>query len=127
MDKILDIIRQVIVSPFDIFVVAVGLLFIIFGILAGVFKKYRWFIAFSNGIPKNEWNKIDFNSSSLKYYCIITCLFGLFLVLIPFFFACLNTKYVYRTLILVFVPLLFSTFMNLYFNSIKKNNTYTEK
>jgi len=121
MDKIINAIKQVITSP-DVSFIAIGLLFIVFGVLAGVFKQY-WFIAGVNCTSKKELAKMDLNYLC-KYFGIFMCALGLFIVLSTFSYEYFSLKYEWRAFIFMTVLLSFCIFMIWFFNVKKKSRIY---
>ena len=99
-----------------------GLLIIVAGILAGVFKQY-WFIAGVNTMSKKELAKIDLDYVT-KFSGICFCIIGLFLVLTPFLFDHFNIK---NELITPIVIISIVLFMVLYLNIFKRKRIYNKK
>ena len=122
MDKIINVIKQVITTP-DVTFAAVGLLFIIIAIVVGVFKQY-WLIAGVNTAPKKELGKVDLEYVG-KYFGIFFGIFGFVFLISPFIFRYLNIMRYYGPFFFVaifaLVGLLFS------YGHIKKDRIYKKK
>jgi len=97
-----------------------GLVFIVFGILAGVFKQY-WFIAGVNTTSKKELEKVDIDYLT-KFCGIWFCIIGLFCALSPFLFDHFNLKH--RKLIEAIVCVSIITFGVLYLNVFNRKRVY---
>jgi len=100
----------------------VGLLFIVIGIVVGVFKQY-WLIAGLNTKSGKELAKIDLDYVT-KYFGLFFGIFGLFLVLSPIIFDCFNITQEGRNTIIPIVIISFVVFILLYFNVIKRKRVY---
>ena len=105
--------------------VAIGLFFIVIGVIVGVFKQY-WLIAGLNtasGMTSKELAKIDLDYIT-KYFGLFFGTFGLFLVLSPFIFGFFDVKQEVRNTIFPIVIGSFCIFLVLYFNVFKKKRIY---
>ena len=117
MDIIIDIIKH---TEFKI-----GLLFIVIGIVVGVFKQY-WLIAGLNTKSGKELAKIDLDYVT-KYFGLFFGILGLLLVLSPILFDCLNVTHENRNIIIPIVIVSFIAFILLFFNVIKRKRVYSKK
>ena len=124
MDKIIEVISQVIKSGDAVPTTVAGSIILFFAIVVGVFKQYD-LIAGVNTMSKKEKAKMD-----LDYMCksfgIIFGLLGLFLLISPFIFAYFNIKHEHRNIIIPIAICSFCVFMCLFFNVIKKNRIYNK-
>ena len=104
----------------------IGLLFIVIGILIGVFKQ-TWLIAGVNTMSKKELAKMDLDYVG-KWFGIFSGVFGGIFILSQFIFKYLNIMNYYHYFILISI-FVFCVFLILYFNVIKKDRIYkkTEK
>ena len=117
MDIIMDFIKH---AEFK-----VGLLFIIIGIVIGVFKQY-WLIAGLNTKSGKELAKIDLDYVT-KYFGLFFGILGLLLMLSPIIFDCFNVTQEDRNIIVSIVGISFIAFILLYFNVIKRKRVYSKK
>ncbi len=118
MDKIIDVIKQVIVSG-----ETAGLVFIAIAIIIGVFKQH-WLIAGVNTASKKELAKIDLEYVG-KYFGIFFGIFGLILFVAPIIFRYLNIVKYYHYFIPI-ITIAFVAFMFLY-GHIKKDRIYKRR
>ena len=116
MDIIIDFIKQK--------EVAIGLFFIVIGVVIGVFKQH-WLIAGLNaasGMTSKELAKIDLDYVT-KYFGLFFCIFGLIMVLSPFIFDFFDVKHEVRNIIFPIVIVSFCVLI-LCFSVFKKKRIY---
>ena len=118
----MDIIKQVL-SSLDVEALIIGLLFIVIGIVVGVFKQY-WLIAGVNTAPKKELEKIDLNYVG-KYFGIFCGGLGVILIVGQFVFLYFNIRG-YMTIFFPIMILLFVVFLFTY-GHLKKDRIYKKK
>ena len=99
MDKLIDVIKQVIASQVDVVFVAIGLLFILIAIVVGVFKQY-WLIAGVNTASKKDLAKIDLEYVG-KYFGIFLGIYGFSIFISPFIFRYLNIMRYFHNFFLI--------------------------
>ena len=124
MNKIIEVIKQVIATPEDggIVFAAIGLLIIVMGgLIIGVFKQYN-LIAGVNTAPKKELEKIDLEYVG-KWMGIYSGIFGFIMVIYPFIFKYLNISK-YNDYVFGFVLLTYCAFLFLHIHFFKKDRTY---
>jgi len=114
MGEIIDYIKRI-----D---VIFGLVLIVAGILAGVFKQY-WFIGGVNTMSKKELAKVDM-AYVTKFCGIWFCILGLFMVLSPFLFDYFKVKHGHRNLIMPIVIFSIVGFIVLNLNVFNKKRVY---
>ena len=119
----MDVIEQVFKSG-DVWVVGLGLLFIIMAIVIGIFKQYL-LLAVVHTMFKKDFAKMDLEYVC-KYHGIFFGVFGIFVILSLFICRYLNIMNYFH----YFMPIAiiaFLVFLLLYFNVIKKNRVYMKK
>ena len=105
--------------------VVVGLLFIVIGIIAGVFKQH-WVIAGLNTKSSSELAEMDLDYVT-KYFGLFFGILGTLLVFSPLLFNLFNVSHQARSTIFIIVILSFIAFILLYFNVIKRKRIYNKK
>ena len=117
MDKIIDY--------FTHGYVIAGFIFIVGGVIIGVFKQY-WLIAGLNTKSSSELAKIDLDYVT-KYFGLFFGIFGALMVLSPLLFDCFNVNPEDGKKIFMVGVLSFVVFILLYFNVIKRKRVYNKK
>ena len=121
MDKIIDYTKQLYTSH-ELGIAAFGGIFIFIGIITVVFKE-PGLIAGVNTMSEKELAKINLNSVT-RFCGICFCILGLFMVLNPLIFDCLNVSQENRIKISPIVIVSFIVFMVLYLNVFKRKRFY---
>ena len=104
--------------------VIAGFIFIVGGVIIGIFKQY-WLIAGLNTKSSSELAKIDLDYVT-KYFGLFFGIFGVFMVLSPILFDCFNVTAENRKTIFTIGVLSFVVFILLYFNVIKRKRVYNK-
>ena len=120
MDKLIEGIKQVI--PFWDVHFKVGLLFIVLGIIIGVFKQY-WLIAGVNTMSKKKKKNIDLAYLG-KYFGLFSVVFGFLTIFCSILFIHLDMKYEYRALFFHIITFGFVVFIFWYFYGLKKDRVF---
>ena len=102
-----------------------GLIFILIGIIVGVFKQY-WLIAGLNTKTGSELAEIDLDYVT-KYFGIFFGVLGLFLMLCPLVFNYLEVNENEQTKVIMIAIISVVLFIPLYFNVLKRKRVYKKK
>ena len=105
--------------------VVIGLLFIVIGIVVGVFKQH-WLIAGLNTKSSSELTKMDLDYVT-KYFGLFFGILGILLVFSPLLFNLFNVSHEARSTIFIIVILSFIAFILLFFEVIKRKRVYNKK
>ena len=123
MNKTVNIFEQVFKSQ-DVWILGFGVLFILIGIVVGVFKQ-TGLIAGVNTMPKEKKAKMDMDYLA-KYFGLFFGIFGGIMVLGVFICTYLNImNYYHRSMPIAILS--FCAFIILYFNVIKRKRIYNKK